>query len=74
MSLELVIWRDAFFSTDESEKKRKDYLVKTVGWTKAEKKFLVVRSERLPGKEGWRAITRIPWDMIIKRTKLGETE
>lgn len=72
MRLEIVTWRDAHFDTDEPVKPRKDYLVRTVGWTEEEKRFLVVRSERLPKGEDprWRAVTRIPWGMIISRKEV----
>lgn len=74
MTLELVTWRDAFFEQDElrQDVPKKDYLVQTVGWTKTEKNFLAIRSERLPRKEGWRAVTRVPHAMIISRVALRE--
>jgi hypothetical protein len=76
MTLELVIWRDAYFDTDPPSKDRPDFIVQTVGWTKEEENFLAIRSEKLPKTEDprWRAITHVPWGMIIKRVKLGETE
>lgn len=70
MSLEIVTWRDAHFEVDEPAKPRKDFLVKTVGWTKETKRFLLVRSEKLPKGDGFRAVTSIPWDMVQSRTQL----
>jgi hypothetical protein len=72
VKLELVTWRDAHFDTDEPVKPREDYLVRTVGWTSGEKNFLVVRSEKLPKGEDprYRAVTRIPWAMIVERKEL----
>ena len=67
MNLEIVTWRDAYFSTDQGEKSYKDYLVQTVGWTKETKRFLVIRGEKLPHKEGYRAITKVPVENIIDR-------
>jgi hypothetical protein len=74
VTLEVVTWRDAHFDTDEPVKPREDFLVQTVGWVREEKNFLVVRGEKLPKGEDprWRAVTRIPWGMIIKREKLGK--
>ena len=74
MTIEVVTWRDAYFDQDEPAKVREDYLVRTVGWTAEEKLFLVVRGEKLPKGEDprYRAVTRIPWDVIIKREKLGK--
>ena len=69
MTIELVTWRDAYFETDQ-EKKRKDYPVRTVGWVKETKRFLVVRSEKLPKKEGYRAITFIPLENVLNRKAL----
>lgn len=72
MKLEIVTWRDAHFDQDEPVKPRKDFLVRTVGWTEDEENFLVVRSEKLPKGEDprWRGCTRIPWAMITKRVIL----
>lgn len=70
VGLELVTWRDAYFDQDEPSVRRKDYLVQTVGWTKKTKKFLVVRSEKLPKGDGYRAVSNIPWAMVVKRTRL----
>jgi len=74
--IECVTWRDAYFDTDEPAKTREDFIVRTVGWTKEEKNFLAVRAEKLPKGEDprWRAVTRIPWGMVIKREKLRREE
>jgi len=68
--LELVTWRDAYFDQDTPDKPRKDYLVQTVGWTNTKGRFLRVRSERLPSREGWRAITNIPLANVVERKEL----
>ena len=68
--LEIVAWRDAHFDLEESSKPRKDYIVQTVGWTSEEEHFLVVRSEKLPKGEGYRAVTRIPHGMVVARARL----
>lgn len=70
VSLEIVTWRDAHFDIDEPSKPRKDFIVKTVGWTKERKRFLTIRSEKLPHGDGYRAVTNIPWGMVIARTPL----
>ena len=70
MKLQMVIWRDAYFDQDTPEKPRKDYLVKTVGWVKKEGRFLVIRSEKLPYGEGFRAITRVPLGNVVERRDL----
>jgi hypothetical protein len=70
MRLEIVTWRDAYFDQDVPDKQRKDYLVQTVGWTNRKGRFLRVRGERLPGKEGWRSITNIPIENVVERKEL----
>jgi hypothetical protein len=74
VTIEVVTWRDAYFDTDEPAKIREDYIVRTVGWVREEKLFLAVSAEKLPKGEDprWRAVTRIPRAMIIKRQKLGK--
>ena len=74
MKLQIVTWRDAYFDTDMPDKPRKDYLVQTAGWVKRRGKFLVVYSEKLPDKEGWRAITHIPIENVVRRRTLKEEE
>jgi hypothetical protein len=72
VTIEVVTWRDAYFDTDEPTKIREDYIVRTVGWVREEKHFLAVSAEKLPKGEDprWRAVTRIPWGMVIKRENL----
>lgn len=69
MRLQIVTWRDAYFDLEEPGSPRKDYLVKTVGWTKKKGRWLVVHSEKLPDG-GWRAISRVPLENVVERRDL----
>ena len=66
-SLELVEWRDANFTVDDTGSPE-DYLVATVGWTQKEGRWLKITSEVTP--DGERAITRVPPENVVKRTRL----
>jgi hypothetical protein len=69
MALEMVIWRDAYFEREVPEHPRKDFLMKTVGWTKEGEKFLRIVGER--GPEGAkRAVTYVPNENVIERRRL----
>lgn len=74
MKLQLVTWRDAHFQREEGagERPPKDYRMKTVGWTKKEGRWLVIRSEKDTDESGagWRAITRVPIENVIRRQTL----
>jgi len=70
MRLELVVWRDAWFSRDADSPAFEDYLMETVGWTDVEGRWLVVRSERDLTGTGFRAVTHIPLENVIKRKKV----
>lgn len=69
MALELVTWRDAHFSLDDTED-CEDFLVETVGWVDADGRFLRVEGEHLPEDRGSRCVTRIPLGMVVGRTVL----
>lgn len=71
MKLELVTWRDAFHDLDYA-KARKDFLVKTVGWTKREGRWLTIINEKQPegSDPDYRGVTRIPIENVVKRKKL----
>lgn len=66
--LELVVWRDAF--VNDEERTPRDYLCKSVGWTKVEGRFLCVQAEKTP--DGPRAKTRIPLALVVSRQELGQ--
>lgn len=69
--IELVTWRDAHHDFDYSEP-QKDFLVKTVGWTKVEGRWLTIVQEKQPrgSDPGWRGVTRVPLENVVKRKKL----
>jgi hypothetical protein len=69
MALELVTWRDAHFSLDDTESDE-DFLVETVGWASEDGRFLRVEGEHLPDDRGSRSVTRIPLGMVVGRTVL----
>ena len=70
MALELVTWRDAHFSLDDTESDD-DFLVETVGWASDDGRFLRVVGENLPDDRGSRCVTRIPYGMVVARVVLG---
>ena len=72
LSLVLVRWRDAWFDFEQpSSGWREEYLVHTVGFLVRESDEVVsVAQERLPGREGYRAITHIPRGVVESVTTL----
>ena len=70
-SLEIVYWRDAHFEKDGFDVgDKRDYIMRTVGWTKRVGRWLEIASERQPGKAYDRAVTRVPLKNVVKRRKL----
>lgn len=74
MRLSKVYWTDAHFDQDDPDKPREKYTVQTVGWVKVKKssRFLRVKGEKLPGSDGYRAVTSIPIENVIKIVDLEE--
>jgi hypothetical protein len=68
----LVRWRDAWFDFEQPTSGWRDqYLVHTVGFLVRETDEVVsVAQERLPGREGYRAITHIPRGVVESVTTL----
>jgi hypothetical protein len=68
----LVRWRDAWFDLDPpSSGWRDEYVVHTVGYLVRENEDVVsVAQERLPGRDGYRAITHIPRGVVLGVTTL----
>lgn len=62
-----VEWRDAYFDFDNlHSKSRDDYIVNTVGFLISEgPMFLSLAQEILPEGDGYRAVTHIPWDIVV---------
>lgn len=63
-----VEWRDAYFDFDSRSKDRdrEDYIVKTVGFLISDgPMFLSLAQEILPEGDGYRAVTHIPWDIVV---------
>ena len=72
LKLVLVRWRDAWFDFEQPGGGwREQYLVHTVGFLVRETEAVVsVAQERLPGREGYRAITHIPRGVVESVTTL----
>jgi len=72
LSLVLVRWRDAWFDFEQPAGGwREQYLVHTVGFLVRDTDEVVsVAQERLPGREGFRAITHIPKGVVETVTTL----
>lgn len=72
LSLVLVRWRDAWFDFEQpSSGWREQYVVHTVGFLVRETDDVVsVAQERLPAREGYRAITHIPRGVVESVTTL----
>jgi len=68
----LVRWRDAWFDLDPPPSGwRDEYVVHTVGYLVRENEDVVsVAQERLPGRDGYRAITHIPRGVVLSVTTL----
>jgi hypothetical protein len=74
--LVLVRWRDAWFDFERDPSGwRDEYLVQTVGFLVREEPGVVsLAQERLPGRDGYRAITHIPRGVIESITPVAEEE
>ncbi len=72
LSLVLVRWRDAWFDFEQPTGGWRDqYIVHTVGFLVRENDEVVsVAQERLPSREGYRAITHIPRGVVESVTTL----
>jgi len=72
LSLVLVRWRDAWFDFEQPTSGwREEYIVHTVGFLVRETDEVVsVAQERLPAREGYRAITHIPTGVVESVTTL----
>ena len=65
----LVLWRDAWFDPDQCGENewRDEYLVSSVGFIVRETDtVLSIAMERLPDEDGYRAVTHVPWGMIVE--------
>jgi hypothetical protein len=65
----LVLWQDAWFDPDQCAENewRDEYLVSSVGFIVRETDtVLSIAMERLPDEDGYRAVTHVPWAMIVE--------
>jgi hypothetical protein len=68
-NLVLVLWQDAWFDPDQCGENewRDEYLVSSVGFIVRETDtVLSIAMECLPEEDGYRAVTHVPWGMIVE--------
>ena len=70
--LVIVEWHDAWFDVDLEavERRRPDYLVRTIGFLIADGPVISVAQEVLPEGEGFRAVTHVPASLVQRMVEL----